>query len=78
MPSYDLQMLVDRPNVELARAVDHALTMKDVRAAAGYLADCGAGFALICQVLADPARRRRATTTAASAAPGPRGRPPSA
>jgi hypothetical protein len=70
-------MPTDRPNIELSRAVDHALTMADVRAAAAFLADQGAGFALICRVLAEPARRR-AATTAAPAAREPRGRLPSA
>jgi len=48
----------DRPNTELAAAVDHALTMEDVRGAVAYLADHGPGFALICRVLAEPTRRR--------------------
>jgi hypothetical protein len=56
---------MDRPNAELARAVDEALTMDDVRAAAAFLADHGAGFALICRVLAEPARRRVPAVTAA-------------
>lgn len=43
----------------LARAVDEALTMEDARVAAAFLADCGAEFALICRVLAEPARRRK-------------------
>jgi hypothetical protein len=51
-------MPTDRPNTNLARAVDEALTMRDVRAAAAFLAKEGAGFALICRVLAEPARRR--------------------
>jgi hypothetical protein len=55
-------MPTDRPNTDLARAVDHALTMPDVRAAAAFLADQGAGFALICRVLAEPARRRESST----------------
>lgn len=71
-------MPTDRPNTELTRAVDEALTMRDVRAAAAYLADHGAGFALICRVLAEPARRRPATTTSAPAEQAPRARPPSA
>jgi hypothetical protein len=32
-----------------------------VRVAAAFLAECGAGFALICRVLAEPARRRAPT-----------------
>jgi len=67
---------MDRPNTELARAVDEALMMDDVRAAAAYLADHGAGFALTCRVLAEPARRRPAATTAAPAIPQLRDRPP--
>lgn len=58
-------MPTDRPNTALARAVDHALSMDDVRAAAAYLADHGAGFALICRVLAEPARRRAQAVAAA-------------
>jgi hypothetical protein len=69
---------MDRPNTELAAAVDHALTMDDVHVAASFLAVYGAGFALICRVLAEPARRRQAETTAAPARPQPRGRSPSA
>jgi|APAra7269097635_1048570.scaffolds.fasta_scaffold41461_2 hypothetical protein len=70
-------MELSRPNTELAAAVDHALTMGDVRAAAAYLADHGAGFALICRVLAEPARRRPGATTEAPATPGARTRLPS-
>jgi hypothetical protein len=61
-------MELGRPNTELAAAVDHALTMDDVRAAAAYLADHGAGFALICRVLAEPARRRVPAAAPAPAA----------
>nr|WP_143028916.1 hypothetical protein [Massilia sp. PDC64] len=71
-------MITDRPNSELARVVDEALTMRDVRAAAAYLADHGAGFALTCRVLAEPERRRPAATTAAPATPQSRDRLPSA
>lgn len=58
---------MDRPNTELARAVDEALTMDDVHAAAAYLVDHGAGFALTCRVLAEPARRRAAKSPVAPA-----------
>jgi hypothetical protein len=71
-------MPTDRPNTDLAAAVDQALTMADVRAAAAFLADHGAGFALICRVLAEPKRRRAEATTAAPAARTPRARLPSA
>lgn len=50
---------MDRPNTELAHAVEHALTMDDVRAAAAFLAGHGAGFALTCRVLAEPTKRRQ-------------------
>lgn len=66
-----------RPNVELAQIVDHALTMGDVRTAAAFLVEHGAGFALICRVLGKSARYRAATTEA-PAAPEPRARLPSA
>ena len=56
-------MPADRPNINLAAAVDHALTMRDVRAAAAFLVDHRAGFALICRVLKDPARRRETCRT---------------
>jgi hypothetical protein len=69
---------MDRPNTELARAVDEALTMDDVRAAASLLADRGVPFAVICRVLGKAARRRPGATTAAPAARAPRGRLPSA
>jgi hypothetical protein len=71
-------MPTDRPNTELAHAVDAALSIDDVRAAAAYLADYGAGFALICRVLAEPARRRAAKTKEAPAGRPPRARLPSA
>lgn len=51
---------MDRPNTELARVVEEALLMPDVRAAAAFLAGHGAGFGLICRVLAGSARRRLA------------------
>ena len=55
---YDRRMELGRPNAELAAAVEHALAMDDVRAAAAYLAEHGAGFALTCRVLTEPLRRR--------------------
>ena len=69
-------MPTDRPNHTLAAVVDHALTIADVRAAAAYMADHGAGFALTCRVLVEPARRRPGAMTEVQAAPPPRGRPP--
>jgi hypothetical protein len=71
-------MAADRPNFTLADAVYHALAMPDVRAAAAYLAEQGAGFALICRVLKEPARRRPGATTEAPAERPPRACPPSA
>jgi hypothetical protein len=50
-----------RPNAELAEAVGLALVVLEeqgARAAADYLTKRGAGFALTCRVLAEPARRR--------------------
>jgi len=70
-------MIPDRPNTELARVVDEALAMVDRCTAAAFLAGHGAGFALICRVLAEPARRR-AATMGAPAARAPRARLPSA
>ena len=70
-------MPTDRPNTILATAVDQALNMADVHAAAAFLASHGAGFALICRVLGKSARYRAATTEA-PAAPEPRARLPSA
>ena len=61
-------MPTDRPNTILATAVDQALNMADVHAAAAFLASRGAGFALICRVLAEPARRRTPAVPAAPAA----------
>jgi len=69
---------MDRPNTELASAVDEALNIDDVRTAAAFLVSRGAGFALTCRVLAEPARRRAAATTTAPAAREPRARPSSA
>lgn len=61
----------DRPNHELAAAVDQALAMPDRQAAARYLEEKGAGLALICRVLAEPARRRAAMTPAPAIPPAP-------
>jgi hypothetical protein len=55
-------MTTDRPNTELASAVDQAVDLaakRGVHVAAAFLAECGAGFALTCRVLADEPRRRR-------------------
>ena len=57
----------DRPNAELAAAVEAALNMikmHGMRAAATYLAEHGAGFALICRVLAEPGQRRTSVAVA--------------
>lgn len=51
-------MTTDRPDTQLAAAVDQALTMADRQAAARFLEEKGAGLALICRVLAEPAHRR--------------------
>jgi hypothetical protein len=54
-------MTADRPNTQLAAAVDKALFVRDqwgAPAAARYLEGHGAGFALTCRVLAEPSRRR--------------------
>jgi hypothetical protein len=51
----------DRPNTELAAAVDRALLLaaeQGARAAAAFLEQRGAGFAVTCRVLAEPSRRR--------------------
>jgi hypothetical protein len=51
----------DRPNTTLAATVDQALAVleqRGARAAADFLQARGAGFALICRVVAEPARRR--------------------
>lgn len=74
-------MLIDRPNTDLAAAVDVALLLAEqqgVRAAAAFLASRGAGIALICRVLQEPARRRSAATTPVPATRPPRARAPSA
>jgi hypothetical protein len=50
-----------RPNTDLAAAVDRAQTVaieQGTRAAARFLINNGAGFALACRVLAEPERRR--------------------
>ena len=54
-------MTSDRPNTELAAAVDQALAVLEQqgpRAAADFLEARGAGFALTCRVLREPTRRR--------------------
>lgn len=54
-------MRSDRPNRRLSSDVELALALAEragVRIAARFLAKRGAGFAVICRVLADPARRR--------------------
>jgi hypothetical protein len=54
-------MNLDRPNQQLAAAVDHALALAEqrgVRFAAAFLTVYGADFALICRVLQEPTRRR--------------------
>jgi hypothetical protein len=54
-------MTTDRSNTHLAAAVDQALDIHHElgpRAAASFLAEQGAGFALTCRVLAEPERRR--------------------
>lgn len=51
----------DRPTTDLAAAVDQALAVLEqngARATAAFLEERGAGFALTCWVLAEPARRR--------------------
>lgn len=65
MPAgYACRMNTDRPNATLAAAVDHALAVADeygARAAARFLTEIGADFALTCRVLAEPERRRTCT-----------------
>lgn len=61
----------DRPNTQLAAAVDQALAMPDKQAAAHFLEEKGAGLALICRVLAGPEQRRAATTLAPAIPPAP-------
>jgi hypothetical protein len=54
-------MTTDRPNTDLAAAVDQAVVIlieDGPREATNFLEARGAGFALICRVLADPGRRR--------------------
>lgn len=51
----------DRPNANLAQIVDQALAVcleHGRETAARFLMSRGAGFALICRVLAEPGRRR--------------------
>jgi hypothetical protein len=68
----------DRPNTQLAATVDQALIVLEqqgIGAAARFLEASGARFALICRVLAEPARRRatcRFGQVAASAVPAAR------
>lgn len=68
-------MTLDRPNRVLAADITLALLLVErigVRAAAAFLASGGAGFALTCRVLQEPAQRRAVVTTAAPAAQAPR------
>lgn len=61
--SITIRARTDRPNSSLAAAVDQALAVADehgAQAAARFLTDRGAGFALTCRVLAEPMRRRAA------------------
>lgn len=54
-------MTIDRSNDRLEAIVDQALTVFEqhgARQAAAYLTAHGAGFALTCRVLGEPARRR--------------------
>lgn len=54
----------DRPNIQLAAAVDHALDLLNEdgrRAAVTLLESAGASFATIGRVLCEPARRRART-----------------
>lgn len=52
-------MPTDRPNSTLSAAIDHVLAeQRNPHDAARLLLKHGAGFALICRVLAEPARRR--------------------
>jgi hypothetical protein len=60
-------MTTDRQNTDLAAAIDQALHIQlelGSRAAATFLEEHGAGFALICRVLAEPERRRRPVESA--------------
>jgi hypothetical protein len=54
-------MTTDRPNTDLAAAVNEALAVQlehGRETAARFLMSQGAGFALTCRVLAEPGRRR--------------------
>jgi hypothetical protein len=65
-------MPTDRPNRTLSTDVELALFLVDrvgLRAAAQFLEARGAGFALICRVLAEPARRRAAELPAPATVP---------
>jgi hypothetical protein len=56
----------DRPNIDLAAAVDQALAMldqEDKQAAARFLEGRHATFALICRVLTEPGLRAHAPLT---------------
>lgn len=58
---YARTMTTSRHNTELSAAVDQALIIAQQQGrdiAAAFLEARGAGFALICRVLAEPARRR--------------------
>ncbi len=62
--AYHFPMSSDRLNRRLSADVDLALLLVDLvgaRVAARFLAARGADFALICRVLAEPARRRSAS-----------------
>jgi len=51
-----------RRNTHLASIIDQALALAEnqgMRAAAAFLTERGAGFALTCRVLAEPERRRQ-------------------
>jgi len=64
-------MLTDHPNTQLSAVVDQALDLAEhrgVRAAAAFLTQYGADFALICRVLQEPTRRR--VREAVAALPG--------
>jgi hypothetical protein len=78
--AHHVDMYTDRPNRVLSADVDLALMLLDqvgVHAAAAFLASRGAGFALTCRVLVEPARRRAGAMTAAPATPGADTRLPS-
>lgn len=66
-------MTADRPNCVLSADVDLALILVEqigMHAAAAFLSTRGAGFALTCRVLQEPARRRTAAMTPALEVPG--------